>query len=98
MYASFWLWLVVLASLGAVALPDGRVIMCGGGYIELAEGGRVSTKVGWPEMVVKKPNLNVVTFISKWSIVSIKLISNYVPKYRIFRQTFVKFNKHIFMK
>ena len=69
-YASFWLWIVVLASLGAVALPDGRVIMCGGGYIELAEGGRVSTKVGWPERVVKKPNLNVVTFISKWSIVS----------------------------
>ena len=43
MYASFLLRLV-LASLGAVALPDGRVIMCGGGYIELAEGGRVSTK------------------------------------------------------
>lgn len=44
MYASFWLWIVVLASLGAIALPDGRVIMCGGGYIELAEGGRVITK------------------------------------------------------
>ena len=45
MYASFLLRLVVLASLGAVALPDGRVIMCGGGYIELAEGGRVSTAI-----------------------------------------------------
>lgn len=33
----------VPASVGAVALPDGRVIICGGVLIELVQGGRVCT-------------------------------------------------------
>ena len=31
-----------IASTGAVALPDGRVLICAGVIVELAEGGRVS--------------------------------------------------------
>ena len=90
MYASFLLRLVVLASLGAVALPDGRVIMCGGGYIELAEGGRVSTAIiPWWAL-----NSTIHTVYSTQVLTN----NDYVPIYRIFRQTFFKINKPIFMK